>query len=140
MFGKTTTGAARKKKLGLRGEALSFSMCYPRYAPFSQIVIEQEGEKDKTYADFEAAMRCFSDPPMPRYAVCDVDYKTPDGRPQDKLVFISWSPDDAPVRQRMVYASTKAAMTKCLDGVNKCLQCVEMADLEKEEVVKNIMR
>jgi len=41
------------------------------------------------------------------YASCFVDYKTKDGRDSDKLVFVTWNPDNAGVKQKMVYSSTK---------------------------------
>lgn len=42
-----------------------------------------------------------------RYAVYDLAYKTDDGRPQNKLVFITWAPDEAPIKEKMMYASSK---------------------------------
>ena len=46
------------------------------------------------------------------------------------------APEDAKVKQKMVYASSKDAIKKKLDGLAKELQATELADLEWEHVVE----
>jgi len=41
------------------------------------------------------------------YGSCFVDYKTKDGRDSDKLVYVTWNPDNAGVKDKMKYSSTK---------------------------------
>lgn len=41
----------------------------------------------------------------PCYAVLDLRYLIGD-KPYDKVIFVFWSPDDAPIREKMIYAST----------------------------------
>ena len=50
------------------------------------IVTDVLGAHDATYDDFIAHLP----PDEPRYAVYDFEYTTKDGRPADKVVFISW--------------------------------------------------
>merc|ERR1719160_2427056 len=100
-----------------------------------QIVIDDMGPKEKTYEDFVAAITSSGEP---RYAVVDVDYETDDGRPQEKLAFIMYSPDDCGVKDKMLYASSKDAIKKKLVGFAKELQTNDKSELEKAEVVKQM--
>ena len=53
-----------------------------------------------------------------------------------KLVFIAWSDDNAPVKPKMLYASSKDAIKKSLNGVQEEYQATERGDLDEEEVNK----
>lgn len=69
----------------------------------AEIVVDTFGDKSKTYDDFTACL-----PPTEcRYGVFDLDYTTRDGREANKLIFISWSPDTAKIKNKMVYAASK---------------------------------
>merc|ERR1712098_419979 len=96
----------------------------------TEITIESEGDSSKTYGDFLAAVP----ENEPRYAVCDVKFETDDGRPQEKLVFFLWSPDSCGVRDKMLYASSKDALRKKLDGVHREIQANDRSELEYDEV------
>jgi len=41
------------------------------------------------------------------YGSCFVDYDSKDGRPTDKLVYVTWNPDAATIKDKMKYSSTK---------------------------------
>ena len=69
----------------------------------AEVVIDTFGDKSKNYDDFVACLP----PDECRYCVFDLDYITTDGRQGNKIVFISWSPDTAKIRQKMVYAGSK---------------------------------
>lgn len=98
-----------------------------------KVVVEKEGDKDKKYSDFMDALKEVAEN-EPRYAVVDFHFETADGRPQDKLVFIGWSPDTSGVKPKMTYASTKDAILKKLSGVHKALQITESSDLTFDEI------
>merc|ERR1712130_1019807 len=73
-----------------------------------------EGPKNTTWQDFQAVLP----ENEPRYALVDVEYETEDGRPQDKLTFVVWSPDDkCGVKDKMIYASSKDAIKKVFPGI-----------------------
>merc|ERR1711979_86008 len=96
-----------------------------------QIVVEQEGDKDKTYQDFQEPLP----ESEPRYALVDVEYETDEGVKQNKLCFFFWSPDDkTTVKDRMIYASSKDAIKKKLVGVMKEVQANDMSELDEDEV------
>lgn len=69
--------------------------------------------------------------PARRYGVFDYFVTSSHGA-MHKLVALSWAPDNAPARTKMMYASTKEAFTSCLDGVHaivsdvQCLGCLAL--------------
>eukprot|EP00747_Dinoflagellata_sp_TGD_P164328 gnl/TRDRNA2_/TRDRNA2_184124_c0_seq1.p1 gnl/TRDRNA2_/TRDRNA2_184124_c0~~gnl/TRDRNA2_/TRDRNA2_184124_c0_seq1.p1 ORF type:complete len:138 (-),score=43.77 gnl/TRDRNA2_/TRDRNA2_184124_c0_seq1:137-550(-) len=96
------------------------------------IVIDSQGDTSKTMDDFKAALPT----DQPRYGLVDIEYTTDDGRPQQKLTFVMWSPDDTcSVKDKMLYASSKDAIKKKLVGVMKELQANEMSDLSEENIL-----
>merc|ERR1711920_442875 len=102
-----------------------------------KIVVDTEGEREKTWDDF-----CSQLPDdEPRYALVDVDYTSEDGRPQDKLTFVMWSPDDkCGVKSKMLYASSKDALKKKFTGIMKEVQANDRGDLAFEKEILAKMR
>jgi len=43
-----------------------------------------------------------------RWAVYDLEFEKPDGGKRSKLCFFSWTPDTATIKQKMVFASSRA--------------------------------
>merc|ERR1712113_305739 len=102
-----------------------------------KIVVDEEGERDKTWDDFVKALP----EAEPRYALVDVDYTSEDGRPQDKLTFVMWSPDDkCGVKDKMLYASSKDALKKKFTGIMKEVQANDKGDLDFEKEILAKMR
>lgn len=97
-----------------------------------QIVIEKEGAKEETYDDFVNAIP----KDEPRYCVVDFEYTTEDGRKQEKLVFVFWSPDEGKVQNKMLYASSKDNIKKALSGFAKEVQANDAGDLDAAEIQK----
>ena len=69
-----------------------------------------------------------------RYAVYDYDFTVEDATatgeaPRSKIFFVSWSPEAAGVRSKMVYASSREGFRKELDGVQVDLQATEPSEL-----------
>jgi len=71
-----------------------------------------------------------------RYAIYDALITTKSGQETHKLVFIAWSDDNAPVKPKMLYASSKDALKKALNGVQEEYQATERGDLDEAEVNK----
>lgn len=99
----------------------------------SSIIIEHEADASKTYDDFLSTLKSCAEN-EPRFAVVDFAYSTADGRPQEKPIFIHWSPDTCGVKQKMSYASSKAALIKKLTGIHKDMQINESSDLDPKEI------
>ena len=45
--------------------------------------------------------------PCTAFAVFDYECQSPNGAQLNKLVFVNWAPDNARVKSKMMYASTK---------------------------------
>uniref|UniRef100_A0A8D1D355 Cofilin 1 n=2 Tax=Sus scrofa TaxID=9823 RepID=A0A8D1D355_PIG len=56
-----------------------------------------------------------------RYALYDATYETKESKKED-LVFIFWAPECAPLKSKMIYASSKDAIKKKLTGIKHELQ------------------
>jgi cofilin len=66
----------------------------------------------------------------PRYAVMDYEYKK-DGCTKSKIFFVNWAPDTAPIRKKMVYASSKDKFKRDLDGINLEIQATDFSEVEE---------
>merc|ERR1712195_326966 len=96
-----------------------------------EIVIDCQGDTTKTFEDFKAALP----EAEPRYGLVDIEYTTDDGRPQSKLTFVMWSPDDkCGVKDKMLYASSKDAIKKKFVGIMKEIQANDLDDLEDDAI------
>ena len=92
------------------------------------IVIADKGERSKTFDDFCGALPdddC-------RYGLVDLDFTTTDGRPTSKLVLITWNPDTAPVRSKMLYSGSKEALKTALNGVGVHINATDRSELDFE--------
>eukprot|EP00644_Phytophthora_capsici_P015381 jgi/Phyca11/8021/fgenesh1_pm.PHYCAscaffold_24_\ len=101
-----------------------------------QISIESTGPTSESYDDMAAKLAQITD--GCRYALLDLDVTTKDGRPISKLVFLSWSPDTAPIKSKMLYASSKEAIKRALMGVGIYVTATDASELALESVMENI--
>ncbi|KAL7624414.1 cofilin [Parahypoxylon ruwenzoriense] len=77
----------------------------------------------------------------PRYAVYDFEYTLASGEgSRNKITFIAWSPDDAGVMAKMVYASSKDALKRALTGIATELQANDQDDIEYDTALKIISK
>ncbi|KAI1472056.1 uncharacterized protein F4812DRAFT_203660 [Daldinia caldariorum] len=77
----------------------------------------------------------------PRYAVYDFEYSLSSGEgSRNKITFIAWSPDDANVMAKMVYASSKEALKRSLTGIAIELQANDQDDIEYDTVLKVVSK
>jgi len=77
----------------------------------------------------------------PRYAVYDFEYELASGEgKRSKITFIAWSPDNAGIQAKMVYASSKDALKRTLNGIAAELQANDGDDIEYSEVLKHISK
>lgn len=70
-----------------------------------------------------------------RYAVADVHYNTSEG-PRTDMVFITWAPETASIKRRMLMASSKDALKNALVGCRTTIQACCYPDLELRSVVE----
>ncbi|KAH8677990.1 cofilin [Xylariales sp. PMI_506] len=77
----------------------------------------------------------------PRYAVYDFEYQLASGEgSRNKITFIAWSPDDAGVMAKMVYASSKDALKRALTGIATEIQANDADDIEYETLLKTVSK
>ena len=99
------------------------------------VTVEKTAEASKTYDDFLDDL-----PPKDvRYAVYDYDFKAPDGTDRNKLVFIVWAPDVAPVKRKMLIASTKTSVKNALAGVSLEVQATDDSEIQEKQVLEKCM-
>lgn len=92
------------------------------------IVVAEKGERSK---DFDAFCNCLPDDDC-RYGLIDLDFTTTDGRPTSKLVLITWNPDTAPIRSKMLYSGSKEALKTALNGVGVHINATDRSELDFE--------
>lgn len=74
-----------------------------------------------------------------RYAVFDYEYeKAPGEGIRSKIVFVAWSPDVAKVKSKMLYASSKDALRKKLEGIATEVQATESEEITYEAVLEKV--
>ena len=67
-----------------------------------------------------------------RYGLFDFEYHhqcegTTEKTKKEKLLLMSWCPDTAKIKKKMLYSSSFDALKKCLVGVQKYIQVMEGA-------------
>uniref|UniRef100_A0A6T5XBY3 ADF-H domain-containing protein n=1 Tax=Thalassionema nitzschioides TaxID=33649 RepID=A0A6T5XBY3_9STRA len=101
-----------------------------------EIVIEKQGEREKTYDDFVENLPendC-------RYGLLDLEFESDDGRPTSKLVFITWNPDTAPIRSKMLYSGSKEAIKSALVGVGIQINATDASELDLETSILPVVK
>lgn len=90
----------------------------------SGISVESIGERDATFNDLVSRLPRDA----PRYAVFDYAFDK-GGSHQEKLIFIVWSPENAPVRKKMLISSSKESFKRRLEGIVRELQATDLSEL-----------
>lgn len=76
-----------------------------------------------------------------KYAVYDFEYEISQGEgKRSKLVFFQWSPDTASIRAKMVYASSKDALRRALNGISSDVQGTDFSEVAYESVLERVSR
>ncbi|OJJ50802.1 hypothetical protein ASPZODRAFT_126748 [Penicilliopsis zonata CBS 506.65] len=103
----------------------------------SEIVIDESGG-EKDYEVFRNKLCDAKDSkgrPAPRYAVYDVEYELGGGEgKRNKIIFISWVPEESDRMLRMIYASTREGLKTAL-GPAASIHADEKGDIEWNTVL-----
>merc|ERR1711973_209331 len=106
------------------------------------IAVEKIGGREATYGEFlEDIMRC--GPEDCRYGLFDFEYMhqcegTNEKSKKEKLVLMSWCPDTARIKKKMLYSSSFDALKKCLVGVQKYIQATDESEANSEAVEERL--
>ncbi|KAI0081627.1 actin cross-linking [Panus rudis PR-1116 ss-1] len=75
-----------------------------------------------------------------RWAVYDFEFERPGEGKRSKLLFVSWSPDDAKIKQKMLFASSKDALRRSLVGLATEIQGTDYSEVAYENVLDKVSR
>ncbi|RXN00516.1 Cofilin-2 [Acipenser ruthenus] len=97
-------------------------------SPGKEILVGDES--DDPYAEFVNM--------LPRdeccYALYDASYETKDSKKED-LVFVSWAPETAKIKSRLIYASSKEAVIKKFTGIKHSVQATSWDEIKDRSVI-----
>lgn len=106
-----------------------------------EINVEYISSRDADYEDFLERLEK-AGPDDCRYAVYDLEYyHATDGAgssKKEKLFLMSWCPDTAKIKKKMIYASSLSALKRSLVGVNKYIQATDMDEASRETVEEKL--
>ncbi|TRY71912.1 hypothetical protein TCAL_00177 [Tigriopus californicus] len=102
------------------------------------ISVEKTGGRDATYDEFLTDLMACG-PEDCRYGLFDFEYAhqcegTTEKTKKEKLLLMSWCPDTARIKKKMLYSSSFDALKKCLVGVQKYIQATDEAEASQEEI------
>jgi|ERR1711963_865719 len=98
--------------------------------------IDKEDDQEQQYSSI---VTTYCPAKEGRYIVWDLKIPNPkSGAVNDKLVFMSWSPDNAPVQARMIFASSKDAIKKKLTGIGTVVDCSDYDETNYSEVCNKV--
>jgi len=111
------------------GKKLKF-IIYKLNDKFNEVVIDKvsssEGKTpEEVHDEFVAALPeedC-------RYAVYDFEYDGGEGK-RNKLFFVFWASDNAKVKSKMVYASSKESLRRGLAGIGQEIQATDFSEVD----------
>ncbi|KAF9107291.1 cofilin [Mortierella sp. AM989] len=104
-------------------------------ATATSIVVDQKAET----ASYEEFYKVLSES-SPCWAVFDFDFVNSEGADRTKLVFYTWTPDTAKIKEKMLYASSKDALRKSLTGVNVEIQGTDKDEINYDTVLEKVNR
>ncbi|GCD93748.1 actin-binding ADF family protein [Embleya hyalina] len=121
-------------------QALKLKKTY-RYVVFNlnkdntEIVVEKTSTS-QDYDDFIADLpetEC-------RWAVYDFEFEKEGAGKRNRLTFVSWAPDTAKIKQKMLFASSKDALRRSLVGIAVEIQGTEYSEVAYESVLDKANR
>ncbi|KAF8583127.1 actin cross-linking [Ramaria rubella] len=75
-----------------------------------------------------------------RWAVYDFEFEKEGAGKRNKICFFSWSPDDAKIKSKMLFASSKDALRRSLVGVAAEIQGTDFSEVAHESVFDKVSR
>lgn len=72
-----------------------------------------------------------------RYALYDASFETKESR-KEELMFFLWAPEQAPLKSKMIYASSKDAIKKKFPGIKHEYQANGPEDLNRNSIAEKL--
>jgi len=106
------------------------------------IAIEKYGPRDSSYDDFLEQLTGIG-PDDCRYALYDMEYEhkcqgASDTQKKQKLFLMSWCPDTAKIKKKMLYSSSFDALKSAFTGIGKFIQATDMTEASFEAVMEKL--
>jgi len=103
------------------------------------IDVETTGDREAQYDDYLNYLVNLG-PEQCRYGIYDFEYEhqcqgTTDSTKKQKLFLMSWCPDTAKIKKKMLYSSSFDALKQSLEGIGKYIQATDMAEASYECVL-----
>lgn len=107
-----------------------------------QIDVEVIGARDEEYDQFLEKLQAGGSGEC-RYGLYDFEYMhqcqgTSESSKKQKLFLMSWCPDTAKVKKKMLYSSSFDALKKSLIGVQKYIQATDLSEASQEAVEEKL--
>lgn len=107
-----------------------------------QIDVEVIGDRNAEYDSFLEDIQK-GGPGECRYGLFDFEYMhqcqgTSESSKKQKLFLMSWCPDTAKVKKKMLYSSSFDALKKSLVGVQKYIQATDLSEASREAVEEKL--
>ncbi|MEU9804230.1 actin depolymerization factor/cofilin-like domain-containing protein [Streptomyces sp. NPDC051000] len=101
----------------------------------TEIVVEKVSSSPE-YDDFIADLpetEC-------RWAVYDFEFEKEGAGKRNKLTFVSWAPDTAKVKQKMLFAASQEALRRSFEGIAVEVQGTEYSEVAYESLLDKANR
>jgi len=96
-------------------------------------------EKTSTATDYDEFLADLPETEC-RWAVYDLEFEKEEGGRRNKIVFYSWSPDSAKVKDKMVAASSRDSLRRSLVGIAVEIQGTDYSEVAHEIVLEKAKR
>jgi len=106
------------------------------------IKVETVGDREASYDDFLTDLNKGGEGEC-RYGLYDFEYLhqcqgTTETSKKQKLFLMSWCPDNAKIKKKMLYSSSFDALKKALVGVHKYIQATDASEASRESVEEKL--
>jgi len=106
-------------------------------------MIEVEGSGgtyDGPYSEFEEVVKGIEGKAGCRYYAVYFHYATDSGHPRTKILFVSYTSENAKTKEKMLYTSSKSPLKMKLEGTDVEVQANDLDDVSHAEILDKIKR
>lgn len=109
-----------------------------------EVKVEKVGDRNASYESFLHDLTHEEDAPGEcRYGAFDYEYQhqcqgTASGSQKQKLILVSWCPESAKIKMKMLYSSSFDALKKSLVGIAKYIQATDLDEASRESVEEKL--
>jgi cofilin len=101
----------------------------------TEIIVEKTAERTgDSPAQYEELIQVLPETEC-RWVVYDFEFEKGDAGKRSKLMFISWVPDSAKIKPKMLAASSRQALRQALQGIAGEIQATDISEVAFEQVL-----